>query len=412
MPGFKNFAEMAAAQDAGQYLYASFRKVPTQAANTGTWFDLSMSPGNPVPNYYIGTPYAFTPLKQSADGGIRHGGDVAPLGKKKHLRKLMAMCNESLPVPMLLCDYVGFYGFIDESTVGDTPTINTTVPTRHVANVPEFYGPELVADGAVTFSGESERVSAGVYRVYSSAGVYSAVVTCPLVAGATYRCDLTVDSVAAGTTLTLEMGSALAIAFILTEGAFSFQFTSVTNSTLGIRRSSGATDVQISGVSVRQILRPGKYPGLQLMPVVVASQQGGQSFQVRYTNQDGVPGRITEVVSMTTANANGTVLHSYQAGVTCNGPFLPLQSGDTGVRSVEAIRINGTGDVGLFALVLVKPLASFSTFDNVSPAEIDYLTDMMSLPEIVDDAYLNLVCLAPASLSGDSIHGIIETTWG
>lgn len=80
MPGFANARVMADAQDAGQYLYTSFRKQPTQTTGAGIWFDLSMSPGNPAPNYYIGAVGTFTPLRQSTDGGLRHGGAVNALG--------------------------------------------------------------------------------------------------------------------------------------------------------------------------------------------------------------------------------------------------------------------------------------------------------------------------------------------
>ena len=50
MAGFRNTREMVQAQDAGQYLYASFRKQATQTTAAGVWFELSMSPGNPDPN--------------------------------------------------------------------------------------------------------------------------------------------------------------------------------------------------------------------------------------------------------------------------------------------------------------------------------------------------------------------------
>jgi hypothetical protein len=289
--GFINARRMAEAEDAGQYLFASFRKQPTQTTGAGIWFDLSMSPGNPAPNYYIGSPNVFVPMKQSTDGGLRHGGNVNSIGKKKFLRKLMALTPTAAatPLPMKLMDYIGFYGFIDESVLDEQFLDNTTPLPRH-------------ADGR----------------------------------------------------------------------------------------------------------------GVQIMPIVVAGQTGGQTFTVNYTNQDGVAGRITLPVTMSTQFVNGTVLHSVQAALANenNGPFLPLQSGDTGVRSIESVTIGGIGDVGLFSLVLVKPIASLSLRGIDAPTEIDYLTDMASIPEIEDDAYLNFIALPNGTLSGAPIHGIIETSWG
>lgn len=291
MAGFRNLRELTDAQDAGQYLYASWRKQATQTTGAGIWFDLSMSPGNPAPNYYIGSPNVFTPLKQSTDGGLRHGGNVNALGKKKFLRKLMAQTVTTTAVPLscVLMDYIGFYPFIDESVLDEQFMDNTVAPTRY-------------ADGR----------------------------------------------------------------------------------------------------------------GVQLMPVVVAGQTGGQTFTVNYTNSDGVAGRITPAVTMSTQFVNGTILHSIQgnnAAYANNGPFLPLQTGDSGVRSVQSVTIGGIGDVGLFSLVMVKPLATFSLFGIDAPTEVDYWQDMASMPEILDDAYLNLVSLPNGTLSGAPINGILETTF-
>lgn len=289
MAGFANARRMADAQDAGQYLYASFRKQPTQATGAGIWFDLSMSPGNPAPNYYIGAVGAFTPMRQSTDGGLRHGGNVSPA--KKFLRKLLVQTATAAATPcqLLLLDYIGFYGFIDESVLDPQLLDNTAPLPRH-------------ADGR----------------------------------------------------------------------------------------------------------------GVQMMPVVVAAHSGGQPFTVSYTNQDGVSGRISRPATMSTQLVNGTILNSQQAGAAYenNGPFLALQPGDTGVRSVESVTIGGIGDVGLFSLVLVKPLASISLRGIDAPTEIDYLTDMATIPEIEDDAYLNFLALPNGNLSGAPIIGIIETTWG
>lgn len=290
MNGFRNARAIADAADEGRYLYRSWRKQPTQTTASGIWFDLSMSPGNPVPNYYIGAAGAFTRLARSTDGGLDHGPAVNHLGYKKHLRKLLALTPTATaaPLTMVLCDYLGFYGFVDESVTEEQPLDNTVGLSRY------------------------------------------------------------------------------------TDGR-----------------------------------------GVQLMPVVVAGQTGGQPFTVNYTNQDGVAGRVSQSVTMGTQAVNGTILTSMAAGAAYAGPFLPLQRGDSGVRSVESVTIGGVGDVGLFALVLVKPLATLDILGIDAPTEIDYLTDCgCSLPEILDDAYLNFVVLPVGTLAAAPIHGLIETTWG
>lgn len=52
----KRFKDIIDAFDKGQTRYTTYRKVPTQSTNQGVWFDLSMSPGNPSPQYYAATP--------------------------------------------------------------------------------------------------------------------------------------------------------------------------------------------------------------------------------------------------------------------------------------------------------------------------------------------------------------------
>lgn len=284
--GFRNARDLADAENNGQSFYSSFRKQPTQTTGSGVWFDLSMSPGNPVPNYYAAAPGVSVAMRQSTDGGIPHGGNVSPL--QKVLRRLMVMSPTAAanPLPMILCDYLMYYPFIDESITDEQP-LTTTIP------LPRY------SDGK----------------------------------------------------------------------------------------------------------------GVQMMAVVVAGQTGGQTFSVKYTNSDGVSGRISKTVTMTTQAVNGTILTSASATAGCAGPFLPLQDGDSGVLYPESVTINGVGDVGLFSLVLVKPLATTALRGIDAPTEVDYMRDFSAAPVIVDDAYLNFICHPVGSLSGAPIHGDIITVW-
>ena len=85
--------------------------------------------------------------------------------------------------------------------------------------------------------------------------------------------------------------------------------------------------------------------------------------------------------------------------------------GDTGVRSIESVTMNGA-DVGLFTLVLVKPLAQLQWRGTDAPVEVDYFLDFAQAPRIVDDAYLSfLVCPGNSISSGVAIQGDITTVW-
>lgn len=281
--GFKDIAD---AERDGFTFLSGWRKQPTQTTGAGIWFDLSSSPGNPVPNFYIGPSGVFTPLRQSTDGGIPHGGAVSP--KRKFLRTLEVQCATATAAPMQMrvLDYLGFYPFIDESVTDEQFLTNATPVPRY-------------PDGR----------------------------------------------------------------------------------------------------------------GVQIMPVVVAGHIGGGTFFVRYTNQDGVSGRQTPQHIMGTQIVNGTIITSGGAVANSRAPFMALQEGDSGVRTIDSVVFEGTGDIGLISLVLVKQLGETYIREITAPHERDFSMDMGSMPIIEDDAYLNFICLPVGTLSGAPIMGYIRTLW-
>lgn len=150
--------------------------------------------------------------------------------------------------------------------------------------------------------------------------------------------------------------------------------------------------------------------GVSLMMVSHTTYVGGQTFQISYTNQNGVAGRITPIRTVNTAgNAYSMVSGGPTAG--SNGPFIALQSGDTGIRSVESITFNAPGG-GLCALVLVKPLATLLLRGVDAPSERDYFTETPSMPQILDGAYLNFIGCPTGSIAGVPLFGDATFVWG
>jgi hypothetical protein len=284
--GFKNVRELVDSEYVlGNKSFFTFRKVPSQTTALGIWTDLSMAPGNPLPQYYAASPLIAKELSKSEDGGLNHGGNVSPL--KKVIRKLLIMTQTAAAVPcnLILCDYLLFYPFIDEGTTDSQTLDNTATLPRYV-------------DGE----------------------------------------------------------------------------------------------------------------GTQVMAIAVAPHVGGQSFFFNYTNSQGVSNRTSKTVVINTTNTNGTIITTSTNTLNCNGPFIPLQDGDTGVRSIESVTMLGV-DIGLFTLVLVKPLATLTIRGIDAPVEVDYFKDFASLPEIQDDAYLNFIASPGGNMSGAAIQGYIETSW-
>lgn len=136
MPGFKSHSRLVDAYDLGQTRMFSWRKVPSQTTAAGIWFDLSMSPGNPVANYYAAAPLTSKALTQADDGGIFHGAAVSPATKHLHrLTAIIAAPDTAVPLPMILCDYLMYYPFVDmsvtdpqEMIVGSVLGVPTTIP--------------------------------------------------------------------------------------------------------------------------------------------------------------------------------------------------------------------------------------------------------------------------------------------
>jgi hypothetical protein len=172
----------------------------------------------------------------------------------------------------------------------------------------------------------------------------------------------------------------------------------------------GETEEQAT-VNLEALPRYTDGEGVKIMAVLAAAGAGGQTFRVRYTNQDGVTDRLTSTVIMNTATAVGSIISGQNANNAAAGPFLPLQNGDTGVRSIEGVQMISGADVGLFHLVLVKPIASTQLREQTAPVEVDYLTMTGTTPVIQDGAYLNFICLPNGSLSGVNFHGELITAW-
>lgn len=287
MAGFKGLWEINSAIESGKNFYSFWRKTPSQVTVAGQWFDMSMSPGNPAPQYYAASPLVAQQMKRSTDGGIPHGGDVSPVSKFLSRFLIMSASATGLPMPYILCDYLLYYPFVDTGTND---------------------------------------------------------------------------------------------AQVLTNGVTLPRYTD------------------------------GK--GVQIMAVSVAASGGLQpTFAVSYTNSDGVAGRTSRTHTLSTNTFNGAVMSNNQTVAVSGMPFLGLQDGDTGVRSIESVTFLSGTDVGLLSFVLVKPLMTGVILEQTAPSEKVCQPHDGIMPQIYDDAFLSLVTLPNGSLSGVAFHGEIETIW-
>lgn len=132
-----------------------------------------------------------------------------------------------------------------------------------------------------------------------------------------------------------------------------------------------------------------------------------------YTNQAGTAGRVNPVTVAATASA--IVPHIVHSGTAANnyGPFLPLASGDTGIRSVQSVTLSAASGGGTAALVLARPLAQITLSVNGLMTEKDLLNQIPSLPTLIDGACLGFILGAGAAVAASTtFSGGIETVWG
>lgn len=262
----------------------TWRKTPSQVTTAGLWFDLSMSPGRPVPKYWFDAPPAIAKqISYSQDGGLEHGGGVSPSEKYLRLTTGIATASTALPLTMVLCDYLLYYPSIDDSVLD-----------------------EQVLDNTVTLP----------------------------------------------------------------------------------RYSDGE--------------------GVQVIAVSVAGRTGGARFYFTYTNSEGVSGRTSQIAYQNSAAALGTLQNSGANANAAAMPFVGLQAGDSGVRSIDSV-VMLDADVGLMTLILVKPLGTSVIREITAPVEKDYFMESGVIPRIYDDAYLSFLCLPQGTLAATALMGDIKT---
>lgn len=152
-----------------------------------------------------------------------------------------------------------------------------------------------------------------------------------------------------------------------------------------------------------------------IVPCVVMGA-GTPTLRMRYTNTDDVANRLTpNTPSLPIANATapvGQVVYS-GAGAGKYGPAMPLQAGDTGIKSLQTIQQSATMTSGVYCIIFYKPIGLPLPVSTIGvAAERDYLNQQPSLPIIPDGACLSLLKYAGAATTANIPYfGTIQTVW-
>lgn len=162
--------------------------------------------------------------------------------------------------------------------------------------------------------------------------------------------------------------------------------------------------------------------GVMAYSVVAPTTTGASAHNVQmtYTNQANVNTRsLPQTVAATVSAVNS---HIYHTGTAANniGPFLPLQAGDTGIRSVQTWQqsaANGTANT-FTNLVLAKPIMEIQLTTQFLLSERDMLNQFPSLPLIQEAAATKNACLSWIAYAGaatpanTNFFGVNRYVWG
>lgn len=137
-----------------------------------------------------------------------------------------------------------------------------------------------------------------------------------------------------------------------------------------------------------------------------------QNLALSYTDQAGNVGNaLGATVAMT---ASAIVGHISHAGTAANnyGPFLPLASGDSGVRNVASVTMSAA-NTGTFALCLARPIEKVTIGAAGILHEKDTINQIPSFPVIMDGACLVwLYQPFAATAASTTLSGDIGVVWG
>ena len=162
-----------------------------------------------------------------------------------------------------------------------------------------------------------------------------------------------------------------------------------------------------------------RYPAGKVIAVAQSAASTIGTFTFTYTNQAGVGGRVSQPHRTFAVAGGGQVVSADGVGASFN-PYLALQSGDTGVKSIESVAFTGAGG-GLMALVIVKPLFNgYVTQECRTTSGVAYgaADEFMSIinaagaPQVKDGAVLNFFAEGTrGSLASSQLVGFVETVW-
>lgn len=157
---------------------------------------------------------------------------------------------------------------------------------------------------------------------------------------------------------------------------------------------------------------------MMFMETTQANATSTATLAYTYKNSAGTPATKTNPVTVALPIAGTNKIgHITHGGIVANAyqPFLPLAAGDLGVTSLIDVTITSPlATTGTAAIVLCKPIAWIPITTTYQAVSRDFLSGIMGMPRVLDDACLGFVYTNyTVGAATSSYLGInIETVWG
>lgn len=359
---------------------------PTTAATAGEWHFNTRGGGNPGADalFNTGTNLTFQPVSDTTTSAssILHGGNVYPDYKRIVNASAFSAAATTMPCVAMLVDLVGFYRVTSVTTTTSQAMTNT-----------------LSAFSTFTADASTD--------ILTSTGTIGFINLFPYT-----RCQLTTSG-------TLPAGLSLATDYyvIRVSDTTCKLATSYANAVAGT--AINITDAG-TGTHTMNTLYPRYTSGAGVQAVMWntnATALGAATPNLSlpsYTNAAQTTARATPTTLPIgkTAASNGLVLYS-GTGSGKYGPFVPLQSGDTGIAKVDNVQISVSYVSGEFSVGMVRPLLTLPMTTVGVAAERDLINQVFSMPRIYDGAALYwLFYSGAATPTNSAFYGHLDFAWG
>ncbi len=380
MAGFTSLDDLISEMTAnGKFFRADWNKlthaVGAQAA--GTWYALPHATGNPSAMTLgaVGTNLAFHNANDRLTGSIQHGRDVSPDTKHIVNASAFSAAATTMPAIFMLVDMIGWYPITTTTTTGNQALINSRTFTATAASPSVL----TMAAGWDIQQGTPLRMT---------------------------------------TTTTLPAGMSLATTYYwnrvsATTGNIATSLANLDAATY-VNCSDTGTGTHTATLYIGD-RQPTHGAGVQaFLTPSVALGAGTPNVQITYTDASGNAGNTTPT-TLPISNATAPIGQIEYSGTGAGkfGPFIPLASGDSGIRSVEQFSYSVTHTSGTTNLVLARPLLTLPMTTVGVAAERDLVNQLPSMPRVYDGACLVWLMYAGAATPVTSaFYGHLDFAWG